>query len=39
MACNLGLTYKYEYTGTSIEGVSPGHNNHSTKLDMVTEPN
>jgi hypothetical protein len=34
MACNLGLTYKYEYTGASIECASPGHNNHFTKLDI-----
>jgi hypothetical protein len=33
MACNLGLTYKYEYTGASMGCVSPDHNNHSTKLD------
>jgi hypothetical protein len=33
MACNPGLTYKYEYTGASMESASPGHNNHSTKLD------
>jgi hypothetical protein len=33
MACNLGLTYKYEYTRASMKRVSPDHNNHSTKLD------
>jgi hypothetical protein len=35
MACNPGLTYKYEYTGASIECASPGHNNQFTNINRL----